>query len=368
MEFLQWTFYGNTLRMWIIALLAGGASFAILEAVKAFLARQFGALGDRPPGRIDDVISATLDETRALWLGVIAVYIATRLLFLPADVDAVVGGVALIAIFVQGALWTSGALRALLRHYFERHVAADLSSASTLDVLGHFIRFGVWAVFTLLALSNLGVEVTALVVGLGVGGVAVALAVQNILGDLFASLAIVLDRPFSLGDFIAVGDLSGTVEHIGLKTTRVRSIAGEQIVFSNGDLLGSRVRNYGRMYERRVVLKLDLTYSTPYETLVRIPAMIREVVEAHDKVRFERAHFVRYGAPSLEVEAVYYVRDPDYDVYMDAQQAINLALFRRLEEEGIEFAMPARTGYANHLGGRTPIPAAHGDSHRPAST
>jgi small-conductance mechanosensitive channel len=182
------------------------------------------------------------------------------------------------------------------------------------------------------------------VAGLGVGGIAVALAAQNILGDLFASLSIVLDRPFVLGDFLIVDDLMGSVEEIGLKTTRVRSLSGEQLVFSNTDLLNSRIRNYGRMFERRVVFQLGVTYQTPREQLQAIPGMVRDAVEAHgDRVRFDRAHFAKYGDFALSFEIVYYVLGPDYNEYMDIQQAINLDIHQRFEDAGIAFAYPTQT-------------------------
>jgi len=173
-------------------------------------------------------------------------------------------------------------------------------------------------------------------------GSAVALAVQNILGDLFASFSIVLDRPFVMGDFIIVGEHLGTVEHIGLKTTRLRSLSGEQLVFSNTDLLGSRIRNYKRMAERRVVFSLGVLYQTSPEQLEKIPQMIRDIVEAQTPVRFDRAHFKEYGASSLNFEIVYYVLSSDYALYMDIQQRINYQLKSRLDANGIEFAYPTQ--------------------------
>ena len=212
-----------------------------------------------------------------------------------------------------------------------------------MNALSFIARLVLWATILLLILDNLGVDITALVAGLGIGGVAIALAVQNILGDLFASLSIVLDKPFVLGDFVIVGDLMGSVENIGIKTTRVRSLSGEQLVFSNNDLLTSRIRNFGRMQERRVVFKLGVTYQTPAEKLEGIPGIIREAIEARDKTRFDRSHFASYGDFSLDFETVYYVLSADYNLYMDIQQAINLAIFRRFADEGIEFAYPTQT-------------------------
>jgi small-conductance mechanosensitive channel len=188
-----------------------------------------------------------------------------------------------------------------------------------------------------------GVEVDALIASLGIGSVAVALAVQNILGDLFASLSIALDQPFVVGDFVTVDEYGGTVEHIGLKSTRVRSLTGDQLVFSNSDLLGSRIRNYGRMEERRVSFALGVACDTPYEKLKEIPTIIQEIVESQSHMRFDRAHFKEYGEFSLNFEIVFHVLTPDYSTYMDARQAINLEIYRRFAEEGIELPYPTQT-------------------------
>jgi small-conductance mechanosensitive channel len=198
-------------------------------------------------------------------------------------------------------------------------------------------------VVLLVALDNLGIDVTALVAGLGIGGVAVALSVQNILGDLFASLSIILDKPFVIGDFLIIDDYMGSVEYVGLKTTRVRSLSGEQLIFSNSDLLKSRIRNYGRMFERRVVFSIGVTYDTPREKLRRIPGIIQKAIEAEDKTRFDRSHFMKYGDYSLQFETVYYVLSADYNSYMDIQQAIYFAIHEAFEQEQIEFAYPTQT-------------------------
>jgi small-conductance mechanosensitive channel len=181
-----------------------------------------------------------------------------------------------------------------------------------------------------------------LIAGLGVGGIAVALAAQNVLGDLFASLSIVLDKPFVLGDFIIVGDVMGTVEKIGLKTTRIRSLAGEQLIVSNGDLLKSRIRNCKRMYQRRVEFTVRVPYQTPRAKLAAIPKMIREIVESQSKTRFDRSHFKAYGDSALIFETAYFVLEPDYNLHMDIQQDINLAIYSCFELNGIEFAFPPR--------------------------
>jgi small-conductance mechanosensitive channel len=182
-----------------------------------------------------------------------------------------------------------------------------------------------------------------------VGGIAVALAVQNILGDLFASFSIILDKPFVIGDFITVDTYLGTIEHIGLKTTRVRSLSGEQLVFANADLLQSRIRNYKRMYERRVVFSIGVIYQTPYGKLQKIPEIIQNIIETQGQTRFDRTHFKDYGPYSLNLEIVYWVENPDYNLYMDTQQKINLELFKQFEDEKIEFAYPSQSLYINEI-------------------
>lgn len=214
----------------------------------------------------------------------------------------------------------------------------------------------VWSILFVIALDNIGVEVTTVITGLGIGGIAIALAAQGVLRDLFASIAIVLDRPFRTGDFVVIEDMYGTVERVGVKTTRMRSLSGEQLVFGNDDLLASRIRNYGRMEARRVLFTFGVTYDTPPEQLEAIPQMVREAIESQPGTRFDRAHFRGYGESALEFETVYYMLNADYDAYMDVQQAVNLRLLRRFREEGIEFAFPTRT---LHVYGE-PLPATAG--------
>lgn len=203
----------------------------------------------------------------------------------------------------------------------------------------------IWILGIIFLLDNFGLDISAVITGLGIGGVAVALAAQAILGDLFSYFAILLDRPFELGDFIIIGDIMGTVEHIGLKTTRVRSLSGEQVIFANHDLTSSRVRNYKRMYQRRVVFRIGIVYSTPQEKVEKVPGLIRNAIEQQADVRFDRSHFFQFGAYSLDFEAVYFVLDGDYNHYMDVQQQINFALMKLFREEGVDFAYPTQVIY-----------------------
>ncbi len=335
------TFYGNEIQTWLIALGAAVGTLIALRLVEQVLIVRIQRLTERTSTILDDVVIGALRKTKLTYLLIVSVFAGSIWLSLPDDVRSVLWRVTIVATLIQAGIWLSAALQIWLQNY--RKVEADGANLMTMNALSLLGRMALWATILLLVLDNLGVDVTALVAGLGIGGIAIALAVQNILSDLFASLSIVLDKPFVLGDFVVVGDMAGSVEHIGIKTTRIRSISGEQLVFSNADLLGSRVRNFGRMRERRVVVSLGVTYQTPADKLERLPGFIREAVEAQDQVRFDRSHFASYGDSALNFETVYYVHSSDYTLHMDIQQAINLAIYRKFADEGIEFAYPTQT-------------------------
>lgn len=345
MRLLALTFYGNTLQAWLIAALVVLAALAAMHFAKGIIVRRLAALAGKTKSDVDDLLASTLAQTKFWFLLALSLYLALPLLHLPGEITRVINKIIIALAFLQAALWGNAVVSFFVARNLKAKVGEDDVGVATVYALGFVGRLVLWAVILLVVLDNLGVDITALVAGLGIGGIAVALALQNVLGDLFGSLSILLDKPFVIGDFIIVDNYMGTVEHIGLKSTRIRSLSGEQLVFSNSDLLKSRIRNYKRMYERRVVFSLGVTYETPYEKLERIPALIREIIEAQPQVRFDRTHFKEYGAFSLNFEIVYYVLSPDYNLYMDTQQAINLAIFRRFKEEGIDFAYPTQTLY-----------------------
>ena len=214
---------------------------------------------------------------------------------------------------------------------------------SAISGIGLFLsRLALWIILSLIILDNFGVKITALVAGLGVGGIAIALAVKSILEDVFSSLTIALDKPFARGDVIKLGEFKGTVENVGIKTTHVRSENGELLVFPNSDLLQSRLSNFGRMRERRVVFTLGITYETPHKKIAKACKIIEEVITSHETARFDRAHFLNFNASSLDLEVAYWVRSPDFHVHADLRQSINLAIFERFNAEGIEFAYPTQ--------------------------
>jgi len=347
MEFVQdllsTEFLNNSGDQWLLAAGIALAFLVLFFIIKPILRSHLARLAKRTETDWDDAVVELLANTKALALLVFAVFFGSLALTVTDKVRTIIVSVTLIALILQGGLWASQLLQYWIRRAMERRRKEDPGSVAALNVSSWVGRLIVWSVVLLLILENVGVDITALVAGLGVGGIAVALAVQNILGDLFASLSIVLDKPFAVGDFVILGEYMGTVENVGLKTTRVRSLTGEQLVMSNADLLGSRIRNYGRMNERRILFTLGVTYQTPRDKLRKIPEIIKKAIESRDETRFDRSHFKGYGNFSLDFESVYYVLAPDYNLYMDIQQEVNFAIHERFEEEGIEFAYPTQT-------------------------
>jgi small-conductance mechanosensitive channel len=321
--------------------------FIVLRLAKRPVLNRLTRLTDQTKTQWDDLAVDVLQKTRGFLFVVFAFYAGVLVLDLPSRVDNLTIKVLIIAVLTQGAIWADALVVNLIKRLVEKKTREDVSSVAMITMFGSVSRVAVWSVVILLALDNIGINVTALVAGLGIGGVAIALASQNVLGDLFASISIVLDKPFVIGDFIIIGDMLGSVEHIGIKTTRVRSLSGEQLVFSNNDLLNSRIRNYKRMDERRIVFSIGVVYQTPYEKLGAIPGMVREIVEAQEQTRFDRAHFSKYGDFALIYEIVYNVKIPDYNAYMDIQESINLEIYRKFQEQGIEFAYPTQTVFVS---------------------
>lgn len=343
MNVFNFTFYGNTLLAWLAALAVAVVATLALRAVRGTLGRRLAALVGKTETRLDDLVLELITQTKLWFLVILGLYAGRYFLTLPPELGRLAASVMTVALLLQAGLWGSRIVSEWVLHHVKRRAAENAAGASALGVLRTPARIVVWSVVVLMALDTLGIDVTALIAGLGIGGVAVALATQNILGDLFASLSIVLDRPFEVGDFIIVDEQVGTIERIGLKTTRVRALSGELIVFSNDDLLQSRVRNYKKMFERRILFNLGVVYQTPPDTIEAIPGVVREIIEAQPNARFDRGHFKAFGDFSLNFEFVYYVKVPDYAAYADTQHAINLAILRRFEADGIEFAYPTQT-------------------------
>ncbi|HSM00579.1 MAG TPA: mechanosensitive ion channel family protein, partial [Candidatus Limnocylindria bacterium] len=275
-------------------------------------------------------------------------YLAVKNLAIPGFLERVIGVAGVVLVVFLSAQALIAVARFGIRTYIE---TAEKGSDRERALQGFMtlIRVVVWGLATVVLLDNLGFRINTVIAGLGIGGIAVALAAQNILGDLFAYFTIMFDRPFEIGDFLIVGDYMGVVNHLGVKTTRIGSLGGEQIIMSNKDLTDSRVRNYKRMEKRRVLFRLGVTYQTPYEKLKEIPGIIRGIIEGIEETTFDRAHFSSYGDFSLVFEVVYYVMDRDYTKYMNIQEQINFRIHEEFEKRKIEFAYPTQTLYLNKV-------------------
>jgi small-conductance mechanosensitive channel len=326
-----------TALMWIVVALAAGA--AIYFGLKLVRDRLVAALRN-DKGRASvwrSVAASVVANTWRVSFFVLSASVAAAIMGLsPTWWRAVVGA----TLVVQIGLWLGSFLREFVARYAERKTTDRSALANAMSLVQIFINVAVWSIVALVLLSNLGVDVTALVAGLGVGGIAIGLAAQSIFADLFASLSIVLDRPFMRGDFIVFGEHMGTIERIGIKSTRIRSLSGEQIVVSNANLLQATIRNYQLLYERRIEFRLNVSYRTPVDKLAQIPGLVRAAVAARGKTRFDRGHLKSFGDQALIFEFVYFVLDPDYNVYMDVHQEINLAILRALETNDIDLAFP----------------------------
>lgn len=345
-DWLNYSILGNTLMTWSIA---AGAFFLLWMALLVLRRLIAKRLAKRSTSALPlDTAEEVVKATRGWFLFLLALFVSSRFLDLTDNVSLWAARATMIAALLQTGFWLSAGVVKSIRVKRQRDLESSPEGVAAMDVLSFVARVTIWSIVLLACLDNLGVDITTMIAGLGVGGIAVALAAQNILGDLFASLSIVLDRPFVVGDFLAIGDFLGSVEKVGIKTTRLRSLSGEQLIFSNNDLLSSRIRNYGRMFERRVVFSIGVTYETPADKVRAIPDILRKAVESQENVRFDRAHFQKYGDFALLFEVVYYVLSADYNQHMDIQQAINLEIFERFGEHDIEFAYPTQTLYVNN--------------------
>jgi small-conductance mechanosensitive channel len=345
--------WGNPLLDWLQALAVTILVLALAALVKRLLRRRFAAPRSPAAGQTgqrgeigqprQELAIEVVRRTRWWLLLLPAVYLGSQALDLPPHAATALRSLTILAGLLQVALWATLTIDLWVSRERTRRLDVDAASATLLGALKFVLRLVVWVLLGLMALDNLGVNISALVTGLGVGGIAVALALQNILGDILASLSIAIDKPFILGDTIQVDNLVGTVEDVGLKTTRLRSLSGEQLIFANGDLLKSRIHNLKRMADRRVVLTFGVDFQTAPDKLEKIPPLLRTLIASQPGVRFDRAHFKGIGQSSLDFEAVYFFPNPDYSLFMDTQQTILLALLRGLAGAEIRLAQPDRT-------------------------
>ncbi|HEY8464317.1 MAG TPA: mechanosensitive ion channel domain-containing protein [Bacillota bacterium] len=343
-DFLDQTFLNN--RLWdylnfLVVLLFGSI---MIKVLKMYIFKHLKIWSEKTTTKIDNFLVNTLDKKLFPFLYLALLYFGLNGLKLNPFIKRGLNilGITLITFYsVRLALDTLS----YVMEFIWTKKEVDASRKGALNGIVFVFKVLVWCLATIIFLDNLGVKISGLITGLGIGGVAVALAAQAVLGDLFSYFTIFFDRPFEIGDFVNIGDFSGTVEFIGVKTTRLRSLSGEQLIFPNSDLTNSRVRNYKRMERRRVVFKIGVAYQTSTATLKAIPQIIENIITGFEDTIFDRAHFVSYGDYSLVFEIVYYVIGSDYKRYMDIQQEINLQIKTEFEQRGIKFAYPTQILY-----------------------
>ena len=334
-------FYGNSLADWIIAGLVATAVWVGLAVFRRLVASRYGNYSTAAHSTPIRLISYLLGHTRQFFFLALALYAGQEELAFPARLQHVIDNVLLMLFLLQAGWWAGRALKFYLELKEMEH-GADRLFAGSLDIIKFVAHILIWSLLALVALENFGVNITALLAGLGVGGVAVALALQNVLGDLFASLSIALDKPFVVGDTLTIDSFTGTVERIGIKTTRLRSDTGEQIVLSNADILKSRVRNFGRAPEQRALATIRVDYSTPGEKLQGIPRLLESIVREQQNVRFERCHLKTLGESCLHFELSYFVQQPKLNPLLDLQQTVNFRIIDEFRRLGVEFAYPTQ--------------------------
>ncbi|MFA4934192.1 MAG: mechanosensitive ion channel family protein, partial [Candidatus Omnitrophota bacterium] len=339
MEILEQVYLGNRILDYIIAFLTLAFGLLFVKIIIRSIIRRLKKLAERTDTKFDDFIIKILEKIGLPALYISCFYLSSKILKMPSEADALINVLELIVItffsariVVMLANWSINSYLAKKQH--------DPTVMRSLDGMLWVVKLLIWSLAVIILLDNLGYKVSTLIAGLGIGGIAVAIAAQALLKDFFSYFSIVFDHPFKIGDFIIIGDFMGTVEYIGIKTTRIRSLGGEMVIFSNTDLTDSRVRNYRLMEKRRVLFRIGLTYQTPINKLKETPKIIEQVIKSVKDTAFDRAHFFSYGDFSLIFEVVYFVLSPDYNKYMDIQQEINFEIKEEFEKRGIEFAYP----------------------------
>lgn len=352
-QILSQEYYGNTVQQYIIALTIIIGGILLIRIFRKRLLNQIKKWTERTQTKLDDYIIEGIEKFGLPILAFVVIYSGLSYLTFSEKADKILDNSMVVVITIYVIRLLSAIIRLTLESFISSQEGGQ-EKVKQLNGIMLIINVVIWAVGLLFLFDNLGYNVTTIIAGLGIGGIAIALAAQNILGDLFNYFVIFFDRPFEVGDFITVDDKKGTVEHIGIKTTRLLSVNGEQLAFSNSDLTKSRIHNFKRMNRRRIVFTLGIVYNTSFEKLEQIPNLIRDIITIQEHATFDRAHFAKYGAYSLDYEIVYFVESSDYIEFMNIQQAINLKIFKTFAEKGIEFAYPTQTVLVSRGEGATP--------------
>ena len=341
-QFLNYTFLNNTFLDYFVFLFTVILSCAVIRLTECLLLRRIYVWAHKTPDSINDLLLHGIKKYLLPILYITALFLCTKLLSLNPGFVKLLNTAVLFILLIIGAVFASSvAVFALNKHWKNRETSQ--SNYLAINLITGIIKVLIWVVALILFLDNIGVKITTLITGLGISGIAIAFAAQSILSDFFCFFTIVFDHPFEVGDFLIVGEQMGTVEHIGMKTTRLRALGGEQLILSNTDLTSSRINNYKTLEQRRVLFTIRVTYDTSSEKLKEIPLLIKKIVESVPDTTFSRTHFISYGTYCLNFEAAYFILSNDYDKYMDINQAVNLLIKEEFDKQGIAFAYPTQT-------------------------
>ena len=340
-----WTkeFLGNSVEQYGLFILILVGSTIIFALFQKFLLHRLEKLAKKTKTELDDAIIEIFRTIKPPFYLFLSFYIALRFLSFPDIVHRIIG-----ALLIVWAIYLAvKAVQIFINFAFKKRFEEeeDRGTKSALNAINIIAKIILWSLGLLLMLSNLGINITSLIAGLGIGGIAIALALQNILGDLFSSFAIHFDKPFVEGDYVVIGKHAGNVEKIGIKSTRIRALQGEEIIISNQELMSARIQNFKKMKERRTTFTIGVTYNTPAEKLKKIPDIIRQIVEKADNARFDRSHFKSFDDSALAFETTFFITSSEYKEYMDVQQEINFKIHEAFEREGVEMAYPTQTLY-----------------------
>lgn len=340
-KFLKYVLLGNSVQDWAIAfaIIAGCMLFARL--LKRIVIIRIQKAAERTRSTLDDFIVSVINRTVMPYVFILSIYFGLKYLWIDPRIERILE----VAILFVSVFYIIRTVTDIITYLFQSYAQkgnnaeAQIKQAKGILII---IKLLIWVIGIVFLIDNLGYNITTIITGLGIGGIAIALAAQTVLGDLFSYFVIFFDKPFETGDFIIVGDKMGSVEYIGIKTTRLRALGGEQLIVANTDLTNSRVQNYKRMEKRRVVTAIGVTYETSPEKLKKIPDIVKGIIESQPNIQFDRAHFTGFGNFSLNFEIVYFVANPDYNMFMDRQQAIALGIFEAFKNEDIVFAYPTQ--------------------------
>jgi len=339
---LTTTFLNNSIENYLLALLFIFSVILIIKVFDKFVLEKMDLFIERFSQSFSVLLKKIIKKRIYALLYFIAFYLAFKELNIDARINYFINLTLMILTVIFVVLASLDVITYSLKKYWaKKHRSEEQQKVLSISLL--IIKVVIWIIAFLFILDNLDIQITGLITGLGIGGVAIAFAAQNILTDLFNYFTIFFDKPFDIGDFIITGEYKGSIEHIGIKTTRIRSLSGEQLIISNTDLVNSRINNYKRMKQRRINFSFGLTYDTPLEKLKKVPGIVEEIIKSIDKTEFDRTFFTEFAASSLLFQVVYFVKDSDYKIYQGIQQQINFQLKEELEELGVSFAFPTQT-------------------------